>query len=51
MVEEFHRRRYGYDPFGLPDTLDRWDLEEEVIEYSYLQTKFGKYLTINESTI
>ena len=45
-VQLYTKRRNGYAPFGLADAIDRWDLEEEIVNYAYVQHSNGIYLQL-----
>ena len=45
-IQMYTPRRYGYAPFGLPDTINNWVFSEEISEFIYVQKKCGIYLVL-----
>ena len=47
-LQMYAQKRYGHVPLGIPDDAARWSLDEEVLDYSYIQNNCGIYLKLNE---
>ena len=45
-IQMYTCKRFGYSPFGLPASLDSWDLVEEIEDFYYIQNNHGIYMQL-----
>ena len=46
-LQMYIKKRFGYAPYGLPDSIKVWSMVEEIKTFSYVQNSYGIYLKLH----